>query len=825
MLRQTYDSFKTLLEQDGISHDLMAEFEVLYHDGKRVDYAAISKKYEAFSHAVASMVKSLEQMNPSDADTLFAYFQKFDFYIRFLLAPPEYFCIPPFVISLETTPDPTLTGNKTHNLAVLKNILNAPVPEGFAITTNAFYTLIEHNQLREPVDSLLATLDIENQQSLQEVSGQLVALVRAAEIPPRVGAEIVAAYDQMEQAAGEPVCTAVRSSAVSEDGENSFAGQYHTELGATRETIFASYLEVLASKYTPEALFYRITVGLGDEETPLAVLVLPMVEADKSGVVYTVDPTCTDEEDQLAVHSIHGLGELLVSGASNADVYVFNKKTRRLENRKKGIQKAKLVLERGILREQKIEQLQLESFSLADAQAEELAEWGRKIENHYGCPQDIEWAITADNTLYLLQARPLHRQTAVQKKNEMHLPENLVPVLETGKKAAGGAACGNVHLAVGHDIEAVEQGAILVTRSTPPSLVRIINRLGGVVAEKGSAAGHFATVCREFGVPLLVSAENCTSLLEHGQEVTLDADQGMIYPGRVEQLLDFAPCGKDIRQLPYFKKLKSILGFITPLKLINPASPDFQPSSCRSMHDIIRYTHEQAVQAMFSLGDKISGKAGKCRKLHTDLPLEVYILDVGGGICEEGAAGERVEIASICSPPFIALWKGLSHPGVDWEVHSHFDWKSFDDIALAGGVATKGSADFASYAIISDDYLNLNMRFGYHFTLVDAHCSEDVRTNYCQLRFAGGGGDYIGKTLRLEFLVKVLEQLGLSTNVRADLLDAKIDDIPCGELCETIEILGRLLGATKLMDMVLKQGREVEYYVEQFFAGKYNFTQ
>ncbi|RUM41745.1 MAG: hypothetical protein DSY70_00675 [Desulfobulbus sp.] len=822
MLRQTYDAFKTLLEQDGLSHDLMAEFEMFYHDGKRVDYTAICRRYDAFSKAVFSMVTSLEEMNPSDADMLSAYVKKFDFYIRFLLAPPEVFCIPPFVVQLDKTPDPCLTGNKTHNLALLKNELQAPVPAGFAITTNAFQAVIEHNNLRKPINDLLAELDIEDQESLRQTSDQLVLLLLSAEIPPRVGSEILTAYDQLEAQKSGPVFTAVRSSAVSEDGEHSFAGQYQTVLGTSRDTVFASYLEVLASKYTPEALFYRITVGLSDEETPLAVLVLEMVDASMSGVIYTVDPTETARKNQLLVHAVYGLGEKLVSGAANADLFCFDQHNDLVEKRK-GAQESQLFLHKGRTVEKKIPAGEADTFSISDDMAGHLAAWGRKIESHYGEPQDIEWAINKKDDFFLLQARPLHSQAAPKSQVAEVVPPDVVPLLCSGKKASGGAASGRVYLAEGRGLEQIEEGAILVTRSIPPSLVRILNKLAGVIAEQGSAAGHFATVCREFGVPLLVGSEAALSVLQHDLEVTIDADNAKVFPGRIELLLqDKTSKNKD--EIPYFSRLKSILGFITPLNLINPAAPDFQPSSCRSMHDIIRYTHEQAVQAMFFLGDKVSGRSGKCRRLQTDLPLEVHILDVGGGICKGMEAEEFVEVSHICSPPFVALWKGLSHPGVDWRAHSHFDWKSFDDIALAGGVSTKNSGDFASYAIISDDYLNLNMRFGYHFTLVDVHCSEDIRTNYCQLRFAGGGGDYTGKTMRLEFLVKVLERLGLSTTVRADLLDAKIDNLPCDELCELVEMLGRLLGATKLMDMILRQGREVDYYVEQFFSGKYNFS-
>ncbi len=652
----------------------------------------------------------------------------------------------------------------------------------------------------------------------------MITLIRSAVIPSAVSLDIIAAYDQLEDQFGDSVRTAVRSSAISEDGVHSFAGQYQSVLGVSRDTVLASYLEVVASKYTPEALFYRITLGLSDEETPIAVLVLALVDAAASGVVYTVDPTVAGSRDQLGVHSIFGLGELLVSGAAHADSFLFDRSISTIQEKRKGRQQEKLVLAGDHLVETPLDEDEQNSFSINDALAVDLAGWGRRIEEYYGHPQDIEWAVTKDEELFLLQARPLHQQ--LDPSEQVHTKEQIGvdSLLTGGKKASGGAAWGKVHLALSGDVQGVEEGDVLVVRSTPPSLVRVLSKLAAVVADKGSIAGHFATVCREFGVPLLVNTEGATTTLSHGLEVTVAADHGAVYPGQIEMLLQNQDGARPKDDIPYFKKLRAVLDFITPLQLVDPQADNFQPASCRSMHDIIRYTHEQAVQAMFSLGDKVSSRSGKCRQLQTELPLEMYLLDVGEGICPGSGDQELIGLDAVCSVPFLSLWQGLSHPGVDWKKHSHFDWKSFDDIALAGGVATKKSGDFASYAIISREYLNLNMRFGYHFTLVDALCSADSRANYCQLRFAGGGGDYTGKTMRLEFLVAVLDRLGLETSVRADLLDARVADITVQQLCTTLDQLGRLLGATKLMDMVLKDVSDVEQYVEQFFAGKYDFS-
>ncbi len=816
-LRQSYEAFKRLLVFDGRCHDLMAEFEVLYHDGKREDFAAIRDRYGRFARAVLGMIDALEELSPTEADSLRDYFVKFDFYVRFLLAPPEQFIIPPFVVDLAELPEPELAGNKAHNLARLHHELGAPVPAGFSVTTTSFFALIEENGLRGPMDELLAAIDIEKPHSLARISEQLVGLVRGATIPERVREQILAAWDRMEARCGGPVLAAVRSSAVSEDSEHSFAGQYHTVLGADRESILDSYLEVVASKYTPEALLYRITLGLADEEAPIGVLVLAMVDAEASGIVYTSEPVGGGE--RLVIHCVPGLGESLVGGAASPDIFFLDRHRLAITGRRQGCHRRRLVLARDRVEERELAPEQQDAFAITDARAREIASWGMRIEELFGRPQDIEWAVDSTGNLFILQARPLrHEEMEEERTTPVRTPE---PLLATGSRAAGGVACGRVFLLEGRDLREIPDGSVLVTRNTPPSLVRVMTRLAAVVADRGSSAGHFATVCREFGVPLIVDAGDATRVLRHGDLVTVDGGRVAVYPGRVEGLVRDEPEREPGRELPYFRKLGAILSFITPLNLLDPKSPDFRPVSCRSLHDIVRFVHERAVQAMFAIGDRSHG--GSSRKLKTDLPLEVYLLDVGGGIRDQGGQGP-VDLEQVCSVPFLALWRGLSHPDVDWRTHAHFDWKSFDDVALAGGIATRKTGDYASYAVIGSDYLNLNMRFGYHFTLVDALCGDDSRANYCQFRFAGGGGDYMGRSRRIDFLRIVLGRLGFEVDVRADLLDGRIAALDCGELCHVLDMLGRLLGTTKLMDMVLREGVDVRACVEEFFAGRYAFS-
>jgi pyruvate, water dikinase len=823
VVQQTYEAFKTLLGFDAKSHELMAEFEALYHEGRREDLARTRIRYRRFAEAVAGMVAALEQMLPSQAGILRDYFNKYDFYIRLLLAPPEQFLIPPFVLGHDSlVADPTLVGAKSHSLLLLKHAVEARIPEGFTITTTTFALLVTHNRLRPAIDLLLSGIDSDSPVSLDSASQALMTLVRRMEIPDHIAQALLTEYDRLAALTpGDAPKVAVRSSALHEDGAHSFAGQYHSALGVDRDSLLTAYLEVLASKYTPQALLYRIHAGIDDEEAAMAVLVLVMVDAVASGVVYTRDPAAGDS-GALLVQAVHGLGLPLVGGETVPDLVVFPSESEAPSRMVAGSQRRQLVVREGLMIEEPLAGNLLNQCSLSQEQAVHIATMARRVEQFFQGPQDIEWALDGEHVLYLLQSRPLRLESDPPSiEEQVPLPDDARPLLTGAKRAAGGIACGTIqHLHQG-ETAALPDNAVLVTRHIPPSLVRSISKLAAVVCEQGSVTGHFATVCREFGVVLLVEAADALALLIEGLEVTVDGYTGVVYAGTVPGLLARQQRDRKPEDAAATRKLRALLDHITPLHLLDPAAPDFRPQSCRSLHDIIRYAHEKAVQTMFGLGDLSGGASSHCRKLATDLPLDIYLLDVGGAFSESGQ--DAVAVEALHSVPFIALWQGLSHPAVDWHSHLHFDWKGFGDMALSGGIASGGAKDFASYAVVGTDYLNLNMRFGFHFTLLDCLCGLEDRANYCQLRFAGGGGDYRGRSVRIDLLQRILDRLGFEVRVRGDLLDARLIGYPASELQLVLTDVGRLLGMTKLLDMVLRE-EEIEQYVARFFQGAGGFA-
>lgn len=809
ILRETYDAFRELLVLDSRSHELMAELEDVYYQGKKEDFCRIAARYDALSTSVGGMVQCLERMAPSSFVTLREYYRKFDFYARFLLAPPTLRFGPPFVLQLN---DPAviadLAGGKGATLAELATSLELSIPPGFIITTNSFHYLLEYNDLRTAINKVLAEIDLSSPDTLAQGSKELMGLISQAEIPPDIHDAIVAAHADLPAIhRTDNSRYAVRSSAVNEDGECSFAGQYTTVLDVPGKDLLSAYLTVLASKYTPEALAYRIHSGLSDDETPMAVLVLEMVDAEASGVIYTIDPADRTQQDtsRLYIHAVHGQGEALVSGKVVPEVLIVNKEEPASFHKDPASPAAPS-----------------QAPLLTAAQTTQLADAALQIEKHLEAPQDIEWALTGSGNILFLQSRPLHPQVMTPAANAPEAsaainPIQEPPLLQGGTKAARGQACGPAYCVdAGHPVEEMPAGSILVVRETPPSYVQVLDRTRGVLAGLGSVAGHFSTVCREFGIPLLCGLDTGIQAVEHGRVITMDADNMVVYSGDLMPRLATIPLHESQSHLPFYRKLRKLLDTVSPLHLINPQAREFAPESCRSLHDIIRFSHEQAVRTMFSLGDRLGNRNRNRKKLLSDLPFDIFVVDVGGGLHPDAAREESVNLEQITSVPFRALWAGLTHPSVQWQDRMHFDWKHFGDLTMADGIANSESSEFASYAVLGSDYVNLIMRFGYHFTLVDVLCAQDIPNNYCQFRFAGGGADFSGRLLRLDFISTLLKEDGFQVVTKGDLLDARISALPIPEMKEHLLVLGRLLGVTKLMDMALHDKEEVRGYVQEF---------
>ncbi|MBW2664559.1 MAG: hypothetical protein JRD93_21940 [Deltaproteobacteria bacterium] len=445
--------------------------------------------------------------------------------------------------------------------------------------------------------------------------------------------------------------------------------------------------------------------------------------------------------------------------------------------------------------------------SLDEKSALILAGWGIQLEKFFKEPQDIEWCIDNNGRLFILQSRPQRIENGEQKilNCKFENVSNAV-LISGGETASSGIGAGAVFMINREsDLEKVPNAAVLVTRSASPRYVKIMDKLSAVVTDTGSVAGHFPSVAREFGVPMLVNTGTATKKLRHGSEVTVYADAKKVYAGIVESM-PASRCARTnlMSDSLFMRKMKYIMSFISPLKLVDPQAPTFAPEACRSFHDIIRFVHEKAMQEMFFIGEKRTGRLKGAKKFVSRIPMLFYMLDIGAGLSKETENKKEISVEHILCIPMKAVWKGLNHPDIRWSEFTHFDWEEFNNIVMSGGMISKESPHLASYAVISGDYLNLNLRFGYHFVILDTICGEHAEDNYISFRFSGGGGDSKGRFLR------------------AALLCDKSGDKPL--IKEKLDMIGRLLGATKLMDMYLKDETMVRRFTDDFMNGRYHFA-
>jgi len=830
VLKKKYEAFQSLLSHDKRAHELMADLEEIYHGRHQVDFSVVEKKYGALSRCVSEIVENLQQMVPGRYRDLEAYYKKFDFYVRFLLSPKADETGPPFTLAMGNIDDRTriLVGGKAANLSILERALELPIPAGFVVTTRAFNHFIQYNGLRPVIDKALSAIDIRNTAGLNRIAEALTASILNARIPPEIESEILDRFRDTAWHTAESLRVAVRSSATGEDGRTSFAGQYRSELGVDEANIMDAYRLVIASKYSPEALFYRINWGMTDAETPMAVMVLEMIDAAASGVVYTEDPEDTDTR-RLAVHSIFGLGELLVQGEVTPDRYRIEKGTTpRIIARDAGTQPRLLTTgETGRVRKEAVEEEKQTHLSLDDASVLTLADWGRRVESHTETPQDMEWCLSKDGSLFMLQSRPLGTVRSDTAPPVCEIPDAVDRILLSGgNRAASGVGWGKVfQVRRESDLDRIPDNSVLVVRHAASRYVKILHRIRAVVAETGSVAGHFASVAREFGVPAIVNMKGATGLLKNGRVVTVHADEKTIYDGLVQEVVE-SPCARPnlMEDSPFMRRLEYVMGFVSPLRLLDPAHGNFTPHGCRSLHDIIRFAHEKSVQEMFTIGNRRTGRKMGARKLVSPLPMLIYLLDVGNGLSTAAASKKKVTPEEIKSRPMRAVWQGLNHPDIQWSRFSHFNWEEYDRIVMSGGIISADSAMFASYGVLSEDYLNLNLKFGYHFVILDTICGGAEEKNHILFRFAGGGGNDTGRSLRAEFLLAVLERLDLWVERKSDLVDARLDGAPMTVMEEKLDQIGRLLGATRLMDMYLKEPEQVAGFAEDFLAGRYHFA-
>ncbi len=427
--------------------------------------------------------------------------------------------------------DVPLVGGKAANLGELLRV-EIPVPDGFVVDARTFRDFIERTRIKDKIYDILNKINIENSKELEEASKTIREIIVSSEIPNEIEEEIIKAYRKLCEEEGGEVYVAIRSSATAEDLPGaSFAGQQETYLNVKGEkNVVEKVKECWSSLFTPRAIYYRVQKGFRHEDVSIAVVVQKMVNSEKSGVMFTSHPVTG--EKKCIIEAVFGLGEAIVSGSVTPDTYIYDRRSKKLIDVKIGEKKFMIVRKDGENTKVELDEKTMKKRVLSDQEIEKLVSIGELIEEHYGKPQDVEWAIEKDK-IFIVQSRPV---TTIQEKKEEVEEELEGEILIKGLGASPGIASGSVKVILGEkEISKVEKGDILVTTMTAPDMVPAMKKAAAIVTDEGGMTCHAAIVSRELGVPAVVGTKTATKVLRDGMIVTVDGEKGIVYSGRIER--------------------------------------------------------------------------------------------------------------------------------------------------------------------------------------------------------------------------------------------------------------------------------------------------
>lgn len=453
--------------------------------------------------------------------------------------------------------DIAVAGGKGANLGEMFNA-GFPVPPGFAVTAQCYQYFIEKTRLKDKILAIIKTINVDDTEKLQASANEIQKLIISTEVPLGIRDEIIESYEALEVPDLKKVkhvielanlkefpFVAVRSSATAEDlPQASFAGQQATFLNIKGvDQLIKAVRACWASLFTARAIYYRTKNNFDHSKVLISVIIQRMVNADKAGVMFSVNPA-TNKRDEIVIEAAFGLGEAVVSGSVNPDLYIVDKGSMKIKSIKVNSQdwgyfrdlNTGRSVQRDIPKEKKHVQ------KLSDAEITKLAELAVKVESHYQKPQDLEWAIEKDR-IYLVQTRAVTTlKDAPAQVSQIDTAASAQPVestadkkvLTSGISASPGIAFGKVKVVNDmNQLDKVLKGDILVTKMTNPDMVPVMERAAAIVTSDGGITCHAAIVSREMGIPCIVGTENATEVLKDDMEITVDANNGQVYEGRI----------------------------------------------------------------------------------------------------------------------------------------------------------------------------------------------------------------------------------------------------------------------------------------------------
>jgi len=815
-----YHNFKLLLTANNKALEIMSDLESALEGSQTFGMSFLRSSSTAVSVNVFRIVKHLEELAPGKYTELQERFRIIQEKINKALESSKEPRGDRLVLPMEAVHRDMVdqVGSKMANVAEIANQIGLPVPPGFVITSLAYDRFMEHNDLQSEIDRRIQASDPEEIDELYRLSAHIQQLIIRSPVPEEIEQAIMREFARLESLAGPGIRVSMRSSAIGEDtAGTSFAGQFRSQLNVSPENMIDSYKLIVASKYGLPAVTYRLNRGIPDENVAMCVGCMVMLSAAAGGVMYSSNPLNIRDRG-VVINSVWGLPKAVVDGSVDPDVFVVSRDAPMTVIRKEvkvkefeflcypeeGVCRMELAGDKGTCQ------------SIRDDQVLKLADMAVKLEEYYGSPQDIEWAVTADGSIYILQCRPL-RQIDTCSAAVTAPAESAEIMARGGITASPGVACGSVFV-VRNDADKLKfpRGAVLVTVQSLPRWAPLLGMASAVVTELGGVAGHLANVAREFGVPALFGVPGVTQMLKSGDMVTVDAPGLTIYSGRVESVLSSQSPRKNLMEgSPIYEILQRVSEHIIPLNLLDPDSPAFHPRKCETLHDITRFSHEKSVHEMFSFGKHHHFSERSSKQLVCDVPMQWWIINLDDGF-KEDVDGKFVHLDNIVSIPMLALWEGAV--AVPWEGPPPVDAGGFMSVLVQATAnpaldpAARSPYSARNYFMLSKNFCSLTSRFGFHFSTVEALVGDRPSENYVSFAFKGGAADMVRRVRRAGFVAAILEENGFRVEVKEDSAFARLEGMDQEYMKDRLRLLGYLIIHTRQLDMVMNNDASVYRY-------------
>ena len=822
-----FKKFKSVLERNNRILTLMADMGDKLGGEYVFDRRYIESACEELADQIFKLVSDLSILNRCRNVPLFVAFENVRQEIADELAGRHHFPDTPATLPLsELRGDMAeAAGGKFAMLGELKNVLQLPVPDGFVVTTKAFSEFMERNGLPDFIREQTKLLDADEEGNIREVSRRVRERILAASLPRTLGRGIAESLADLARRGGRiPKSLAVRSSAWNENGETSFAGQYESVIGVPPSGVADAFKRVVAGAYSPEAWLYRRRRGFREHEAVMAVGCQVMIDSKASGGLYTYAPL-TQKEEGIFVSAAWGLCAPVMSGEIETDSYLIGRRAPFPTLSREIVHKSRrmVLTPKDGARYEDVPAQAADAPCLAEADLALLGEVSLSLEKYFKRPQDVEWTLDASDRLYVLQSRPMvFYGEPARRTGAIDAATSQAEVVFSGRGdvVQRGVAMGRVHVVkTDADLADFPFGAILVAHHTSPRYSRVMARAQGILTDIGSPAGHMAAVAREFRLPTVVGCGVATEMLKTGDEITVDATQNVVYRGLVKELRYFELTEETVYEDSYeYRLLRRLLKKITPLNLVDPHSPSFTPASCRTYHDITRYIHEQAVAELIALSEDRRGILdATARKLRSPLPLNLSVIDLDS---EATGDTEELEIPQLHSLPLRELLTGLIDSGM-WSTDPvPVDMGSFmASLTRTLGVSGPGSEKLGrNLAVVSSEYMNLNLHLGYHFVLVDAYVGDVINDNALYFRFLGGVTDFSRRARRAGCIAKILERADFRVELHGDLVIGRLKKFDKDAMRAKLRLLGGLVGFTRQLDVRMARDDDSHCFAEEFLA-------